>query len=800
MLKLFTRILIFPFLLVSLSGISQTELYSEDFNSTNTFSLNSFDVNSLATENFWIVNNAYPGGAITGSCAGFPGTLNVSATPDQPGGITAGPQSPYLHIISQFGIASGVTNSNFVSVIPTCVAVGNSFAKMTNGINTVGEGAITFSFWWLCGGGPQNFGETYYSVDGGVNWILVPGSPPQYFGNPNWQIVSYTAPAFMNQPDLRFAFRFVNEGTAGTLLSFAIDDVKITGAIESNSITTGAVNGAYCPGQSIQIPFSATGTFTAGNVFTAQMSDATGAFTVNLGTVTGTGNGVISGLIPATTVPGTYQIIVVSNQPDVTGTIEPITIAGEATAFIDPGSSTVVCPNSDAILNYNGTSGEIQWYSSTDGSIFSPIAGATNEQLIDGPLTAPTYYQVTVVSECGQSISDPWLVDLGGSAVIPLSYDGLNLCNGNIQVSIIGTFNQIVWSTFEANVNSIFVTGPGGVSVTGTDPVSGCLAFSETIQFIQTTPAVLTVTPQSPVTLCGSPVTITASPGFAEYLWSTGQSSPSIVISELPSVPLSVSAIDIEGCIIAPVSIQVIQGTAVTLPVTPSVAAVCDGEPAVLSAEAGFTDYEWSNGALGQNISVSLTGYYSVTAMDASGCPATSPLIEVIQSQFPIPNFTYDQNAGGYTITFDNTSQNGTEYSWYFDSLSTSPLENPVFTFPDNGPYYVTLIISNACGVDTITKLVLVALVGIEDLVALHNINVYPNPSSGDFNIAINNDVVAEFNIDVFDVTGRIIYSSMQIFSGNKTLNIPAEEFKSGLYFLRIQKDSASSVIKLIKE
>ena len=809
--KLFTRlksVLTIIILVFSLPGITQTNLYTETFNgNSNTFTLNSSDLGGVSASNYWVVNDVYPGGNITGECFGLPIVQPVPNTPDEPGGIIGGPQSKNLHITSFLGLTSGgIQNSHYVFPIVPCFEAGGIFAKMSNGVSTVADPNISFSFWWLCGGGTENYGEVYYSTDGGIVWNLVPGAP-DFFDSPAWQLTTLTDPAFGNQADLRFAFRFVNTGVNEVLLSFAIDDISIdTEEPGTNSITTGALlPGPYCPGQQIQIPFSATGIYTAGNVFTGQLSNAGGSFAspTDIGTLSGTGNGVISATIPLGTPAGTYQIRVVSNQPAVTGTpsVVSVTVEGPPLASIDPGSPTTACANSNVTLTYNGTTnGDIQWYSSIDGANFFPIFGETGLTLTDGPLTVPTFYQAEIIGACGNSVSAPWFVDIGGtSAAITLNVPpSLNLCNGGIPVSLNGTYTNIQWSTGETNVVGITVTTPGSISVTGTDP-SGCQASSAIINIIETVPAELVVTP-NPATLCGSPVTINATSGFDQYIWSNGQSSPSIVISELPAVPLTVSGIDNNGCVVAPISVQVTQGTAVTLPVTPTVATVCDGEPATLSAESGFTDYVWSNGASGQSISVSLTGYYSVTAIDASGCEATSPLIEVVQAQFPIPNFTYSQNAGGYTITFDNTSQNGTEYVWYFDSLSTSPLENPAFTFPDNGPYLVTLIITNPCGTDTITKLVLVAQVGIQDLMAQHNVNVYPNPSSGDFNVVINNDAIDEFYLDVFDVSGRIVYSASQKFSGNKLLTIPARDFNPGMYFLRIHKDSIQGVLKLVKE
>jgi uncharacterized delta-60 repeat protein len=77
-----------------------------------------------------------------------------------------------------------------------------------------------------------------------------------------------------------------------------------------------------CNDPDVEVPFIATGTFTTGNVFTAQLSDAAGSFTspVAIGTLTGTASGTINATIPATTVSGTgYRIRVVSSTPPLNG-------------------------------------------------------------------------------------------------------------------------------------------------------------------------------------------------------------------------------------------------------------------------------------------------------------------------------------------------------------------------------------------------------------------------------------------------------------------------------------------------
>jgi YDG domain len=78
----------------------------------------------------------------------------------------------------------------------------------------------------------------------------------------------------------------------------------------------------FCSNTPINIPFTTSETFNAGNIFTAQLSNATGSFTspVSIGTLTGTNSGTIVATIPLSTTPGgNYRIRVVSSNNSIIG-------------------------------------------------------------------------------------------------------------------------------------------------------------------------------------------------------------------------------------------------------------------------------------------------------------------------------------------------------------------------------------------------------------------------------------------------------------------------------------------------
>ncbi|RYY88018.1 MAG: hypothetical protein EOO15_10260 [Chitinophagaceae bacterium] len=145
----------------------------------------------------------------------------------------------------------------------------------------------------------------------------------------------------------------------------------------SQSISTNLSSGSYCPGGQVSIPFTATGTFNAGNVFTAQLSDAAGSFAtpVSVGALTATASGSISGTIPAGTTGGTgYLIRVVGSNPVVTGSSSAALSVG-ATAQV---SSQTLCANASTTAVSFGTGSTAYTWTNNNTSIGLASSGAGN--------------------------------------------------------------------------------------------------------------------------------------------------------------------------------------------------------------------------------------------------------------------------------------------------------------------------------------------------------------------------------------------------------------------------------------
>ncbi|TXI68429.1 MAG: hypothetical protein E6Q46_01230 [Flavobacterium sp.] len=205
---------------------------------------------------------------------------------------------------------------------------------------------------------------------------------------------------------------------------WCIDDVEIVGTPAStNTITTDtALSGSpFCvsasTGASVSVPFTSVGTFNAGNIYTAQLSNAAGSFAspVNIGTVTSVLNtDVISATIPAGTAAGAgYRIRVVSNNPTVIGTDNTVNLTVQNSATITTQPSVTIqnlCQGASATalsVTATGTTLSYQWYSNSTATTSggTPVGTSSASYTPVTTATGTLYYYCVVSAACGASVT-----------------------------------------------------------------------------------------------------------------------------------------------------------------------------------------------------------------------------------------------------------------------------------------------------------------------------------------------------------------------------------------------------------
>ena len=134
-------------------------------------------------------------------------------------------------------------------------------------------------------------------------------------------------------------------------------------------------------------------------------------------------------------------------------------------------------------------------------------------------------------------------------------------------------------------------------------------------------------------------------------------------------------------------------------------------------------------------------------------------------------------------------------FQWYLDGIIIPGATNPYYVPAINGNYTVTVSDTNSC--ESISVIYPMTNVGLSESTVI-SLQVFPNPSTGLFQLMFENTNQTSTLIQVIDPAGREIVNATTGAS-NYLLNLL--ELADGIYFLKIQPSStAISVTKIIKQ
>jgi hypothetical protein len=130
-----------------------------------------------------------------------------------------------------------------------------------------------------------------------------------------------------------------------------------------------------------------------------------------------------------------------------------------------------------------------------------------------------------------------------------------------------------------------------------------------------------------------------------------------------------------------------------TLAPVPSITSVCadNNTSLTLTLPAGYSSYNWSNGATGRTLTVTNPGEYSALVGDASGNLVHSQKLIVSSSVKPVtPTILQSGSQQACADSAFTFSVNGTDaYSWYKQGATTALATTPSFSVSEAGSYVV---------------------------------------------------------------------------------------------------------------
>lgn len=139
--------------------------------------------------------------------------------------------------------------------------------------------------------------------------------------------------------------------------------------------------------------------------------------------------------------------------------------------------------------------------------------------------------------------------------------------------------------------------------------------------------------------------------------------------------------------------------------------------------------------------------------------------------------------------------------SWDFGDGNVSTDMNPTHEYMSNGTYIISLSVVDSCGNDsTFTKEVLIdSDLAVGALINPANLSIYPNPASDQVNIKFSMKEEKEVNIDILDLTGRVVTNAYNKTTASDNVLVNTADLNAGNYMVVItSKDGLRQVEKLV--
>ncbi|MFN9596816.1 MAG: HYR domain-containing protein [Bacteroidota bacterium] len=442
----------------------------------------------------------------------------------------------------------------------------------------------------------------------------------------------------------------INTTVAGTYTVTVTDSNGCTGSV-SQAVT-------FTPNPTPTI----SGTFTVCQGFAATLTASAG-FTTYLWS---------TGANTQTIYPnsaGNYTVTVTDANGCMGSASQTVVVNNNPTPAI--GGNFSICQGSTSTLTASSGFNAYLWNTgATTTSINTTTAGTFTVTVTDGNgCTGSTSQSVVVNTNPTTSISGTFSVCQGTAATLSAG----------------SGFNTYLWNT-GANTQTINPTAAGTYTVTVTNN-NGCTGSASQAVTVITNP-VPNIT--GTFAVCqGNAATLTATSGYATYLWNTGATTQTINPTVAGTYTVTVTASG--GC--SGSKSQVVTINANPTPSITGTTTICQNSSTTLTATAGFSSYAWSTGATTAAITVtpSTSTTYTVTVTNSNGCTGNASTSVTVNAR-PTPTITGTLNpCSGSAATLTASATGAISYAW--NTGATTQTINPTTA----GTYTVTATNSNGC-------------------------------------------------------------------------------------------------------
>jgi PKD repeat protein len=459
---------------------------------------------------------------------------------------------------------------------------------------------------------------------------------------------------------------------------------------------------------------------------------------------------------------GSYSVGV-TNSSGCTGR-DTINIIAASNPSVNLGNDTTLCPAATITLNA-GNTGSSYLYSNAATTQTTSVSSAGS-------------YSVVVTNASGCIGRDTINIAAGTNPVVNLGNDTI-LCPGS---SIILNAGNVGSSYLHSNsaVSQTTTIGSAGTYSVRVTNTSGCIGRDTIVLTAGTRPL---VNLGNDTALCpGVTITLNAGNSGSSFLYSTGASTQTITVSAAGSYLVSVT--NIQLC----VGRDTIIITSAPNPIVKlgNDTAICPGNTLVLDAGNPGSTYLYNTGATTRTFSVVSPGTYSVAVTTAQKCKG-SDTIAVRAGVVVMPTIS----VSGATLS---TSASGKAYQWFLNGSPIVGATASSYKATKGGTY--TLQLTSADGCIAMSAAYVYEAAAVESISALSGFELFPNPNTGVFTIAVVGGSAGAIKLKCYNMAGQLMRDESLATPGGKTsFALDWSYLPAGVYNIEVQ-DGVSTPLR----